>query len=205
MPWIELHAGIVEPVYLVLSRHDTESGDVHEALKFLKHLAGSPPVAREFKDRDSPGFECRTCPPRYALTLHLRSRAGSRRDLPRFALGDRGRTAMRARASAPRKCGRFGESRTAAYGCVAPFRRMGKTRPVPDGREAAKAGCRPTGSTLRPVTEHAWHVKHPGRSSILVSCANVGLHWPQQTRRQERVTNNPGSKYQKGDQCISSS
>jgi len=49
MPRLDFRPAIQEPVYLILSRQQVESGDTQEPMVFLQHLVSSADTALEFK------------------------------------------------------------------------------------------------------------------------------------------------------------
>jgi hypothetical protein len=53
MPRLDFRPAIQEPVYLVLSRQQVESGDTHEPMTFLQHIIANPDHALEFMGRVS--------------------------------------------------------------------------------------------------------------------------------------------------------
>jgi len=53
MPRLDFRPAIQEPVYLVLSRAQVESGDWQEPLAFLRHIVANPDHALEFMGRIS--------------------------------------------------------------------------------------------------------------------------------------------------------
>ncbi|MDP2431918.1 MAG: hypothetical protein Q8O33_07790 [Pseudomonadota bacterium] len=53
MPRLDFRPAIQEPVYLILSRQQVESGDTQEPMVFLQHIVANPDHALEFMGRVS--------------------------------------------------------------------------------------------------------------------------------------------------------